>query len=511
VSTLDRIAHLESVELYERIRPGIDERTLEILERRRSAPLVKRRGWLVRRALVAADMVGLSLALLVPALVFGAGGASSDHLGQIGEYALFLAALPAWTVLAKLYGLYDRDEERTDHSTTDDFAGVFHLATVTSWLLYAGTRALPVANPPFEKVMLFWGLATAGIPLARVGARAYCRRHVAYLQNTVIVGAGTVGQNVARKLLQHPEYGINLVGFVDERPKERGPGLEHLALLGGKSDMSSLVQVLDIERAIIAFSNDSSEAVLDLIRVLNALNVQVDLVPRLFELIAPGVSIHTVEGLPLVGLPPLRLSRSSMLLKRTFDLALTIPALLLLTPFFVAVALLVKLDSPGPVFFRQRRMGSGGVFEICKFRSMTADADFRKADVAHLNKHLEVGGDPRMFKIPDDPRVTRVGKRLRRFSVDELPQLWNVLTGDMSLVGPRPLILEEDQYVDGWARSRLDLRPGITGLWQVLGREGIPFREMVGLDYQYIAGWSLGGDLKLLCRTFPVIFGRPAV
>jgi lipopolysaccharide/colanic/teichoic acid biosynthesis glycosyltransferase len=213
-----------------------------------------------------------------------------------------------------------------------------------------------------------------------------------------------------------------------------------------------------------------------------------------------------VEGLPLVGLPRLSLSRSSAFLKRTLDVAVAGAALFVLAPLLALVALAVKLSSPGPVLFRQVRMGQGErTFEILKFRTMAADAESRKLDIAHLNQHLRPGGDPRMFKIADDPRVTPLGRFLRRYSVDELPQLWNVVRGDMSIVGPRPLILDEDQDVDEWGRQRLDLNPGITGPWQVLGRNGIPFEEMVKLDYLYVTNWSLGTDLGLLLRTVPIV------
>ena len=208
----------------------------------------------------------------------------------------------------------------------------------------------------------------------------------------------------------------------------------------------------------------------------------------------------------MIGLPPLRLSRSSRLLKRTTDVVLALLALIVLAPVFAMIAVLIKLDSRGPVFFRQVRMGRGDkTFRIFKFRSMTEDADERKAEVAHLNKHLRIGGDPRMFKITRDPRVTSVGRRLRKTSLDELPQLINVLAGDMSLVGPRPLILDEDRFVADWARRRLDLKPGITGLWQVIGRDDIPFAEMTRLDYLYVTSWSLFNDLKLIVRTFPTV------
>jgi lipopolysaccharide/colanic/teichoic acid biosynthesis glycosyltransferase len=196
-------------------------------------------------------------------------------------------------------------------------------------------------------------------------------------------------------------------------------------------------------------------------------------------------------------------------LKRSLDLVASLVSLVVLAPLFALIAVAIKLDSRGPVFFRQTRMGQGDeTFRIWKFRTMAADADARKAEVAHLNKHLHNGGDPRMFKIPNDPRITRVGGFLRRTSLDELPQLFNVLRGEMSVVGPRPLILEEDRHVGAWGRQRLDLKPGLTGPWQVLGRNEIPFAEMVRLDYLYVTAWSLFSDLKLILRTFPELTGR---
>jgi lipopolysaccharide/colanic/teichoic acid biosynthesis glycosyltransferase len=194
-------------------------------------------------------------------------------------------------------------------------------------------------------------------------------------------------------------------------------------------------------------------------------------------------------------------------MKRTMDFVVSALALLVLAPLLLLIAMAIKFTSSGPVFFRQIRMGRGNkTFRIYKFRTMYADAEERKAEYAHLNKHAREGGDARMFKIPGDPRVTPVGHLLRRYSLDELPQLINVLKGEMSLVGPRPLILDEDQHVREWGRQRLNLKPGITGPWQVLGRDGIPFAEMVRLDYLYVTGWSVLNDLKLMLKTVPVVF-----
>jgi exopolysaccharide biosynthesis polyprenyl glycosylphosphotransferase len=489
--------------LYE----ALDPRTREILERRHTTSVVRRRGWLVRRSLVGADLLGLTVAFVVAELAFPTMMNRAGALSQLTEYGCFALCLPVWIGAAKMYGLYDKDEERADHSTADDFAGVFHLATICAWLLYALSLLTYWFNPQFGKIFFWWLLAVAGVPLARLAARSFCRRQIHYLQNTIIVGAGDVGQTIARKLLKHPEYGINLVGFVDSRPKDRIAGLDHLTILGEQDQLIELTGLLDVERVIFAFSNDDHEGSLDLIRKLNDHDVQVDIVPRFFEVLSARIGLHSVEGVLMCGLPRTKLSRSSHLLKRIGDLALSALVLIVLAPVFAAVAIAIKVTSSGPVFFRQVRIGEGGrKFTIWKFRTMETDAEERKHEFAHLNKHLAPGGDPRMFKIDGDPRVTQLGAFLRRWSLDELPQLINVLRGEMSLVGPRPLILEEADHVGDWAARRVDLKPGITGLWQVLGRDGIGFDEMVKLDYLYVTNWSVLTDLKLLARTAAVVF-----
>jgi exopolysaccharide biosynthesis polyprenyl glycosylphosphotransferase len=464
-----------------------------------------RRGWLIRRALLFADLVGLTLSFVVAELLFGPTRGVADHVGVSIEFAVFFGTLPAWIVIGKLYGLYDRDEERADHTTFDDFRGVFHLLSTGSWLVVAAAWLFHLAYPDFAKLVAFWSLAIVLVTFGRTLARGFCHRRPSFLQNTIVVGAGEVGQLVARKIMQHPEYGIRLVGFVDAAPKQRDERLGDLTLLGAPEELPQLISALGVERVIVAFSQDSHEESLELLRSLRGLNVRVDVVPRLFEGIGTRFMTHAVEGLPLIGLLPLSLPRSSRLLKRALDLCLSVLGLVLFAPFFALVAIAIKLDSTGPVFFRQVRMGGGGTFRIFKFRTMVADAEDRKSEFAYLNRHSHDGGDTRMFKIVDDPRVTRVGRVLRRYFVDELPQLINVFKGEMSLVGPRPLILDEDAHVEEWARKRLELTPGMTGHWQVLGRSAIPFEEMVNLDYLYVTTWSLWNDLRLLFATVPVV------
>ncbi len=228
-----------------------------------------------------------------------------------------------------------------------------------------------LAYPDLEKLLLFWALALALVTFARATARLIARRQVVYLQNTLIVGAGDVGQLVARKLLQHPEYGLNLVGFVDSAPKERRDDLGHLTLLGAPDELPEIIRLLDVERVIIAFSSESHDQTLDLIRSLQEQTVQVDIVPRLFEILSPSVGVHTVEGIPLLGLPALRLSQASRAIKRGLDIALSLLGLVVLAPVGALIALLIKRDSRGPVFFRQERMGAGSrTFRIYKYRTM---------------------------------------------------------------------------------------------------------------------------------------------
>jgi exopolysaccharide biosynthesis polyprenyl glycosylphosphotransferase len=491
----DVLAERESLESV------VGRRTLEILETRRRSKH-HRRGWLVRRFLLAADILGLMTAFLIAELAVAQ--RTPGMMDLRAEAVLFLATVPAWVLAARLYGLYSQDDQRTNHVTTDEVADVFHMVTVCTWLFFVFSWLTAAAHPGVEKLLVFWAIAIALVPLMRAGARGLARRHPRFVQNTVIVGAGDVGQALAEKLLRHPEYGINVVGFIDSEPKERHGTVGDLSILGPPERLPAVIRAFDIERVIVAFSRQSHDHVLDLIRSTTSAFVQVDIVPRYFELIGPGTSTSTIEGIPVIGLPPRALGLSSRLMKRTMDLVVAVAGLALLTPFFVVAAVLIKLDSSGPVLFRQRRIGrEGREFTLLKLRTMTRDAEAEKDRVAHLSKHA--GADSRMFKIVDDPRVTRVGRQLRRLSLDELPQLWNVVRGDMSLVGPRPLIPTEDIHVEDWGRTRLDLRPGMTGLWQVLGRSDISFEEMVRLDYLYVTTWSLWHDVRLLCGTVPLM------
>src|SRR6266542_3959492 len=392
----------------------------------------RRRGWLLRRALLCADVLTLGASFwLVTRLLMPV------NVKPLETVLLLGVVLPAFVVIAKIYGLYDQDEERPEHSTADELGSIAHMLLTGVFVCAAGAWVTGVATPSLPRYLLFWLAAFLIAVPARATTRALVRRGHRGSQRTIIVGAGDVGQLVARKLLQHREYGVNLLGFVDGSPKSEPESAE---ILGAPEDLPELVKRLNVDRVIVAFSNDRSGELVSLVRSLKRFAVRVDIV-------------------------------------------LSSAGLILAAPVLLVIAVWIKLDSPGPVFFRQLRMGADGKkFRIVKFRTMTVDADARKQDVAHLNVHAKQNGDSRMFKILNDPRVTRCGWFLRRHSLDEVPQLINVVLGQMTLVGPRPLILEEDQHVPDWGRSRLDLKPGVTGLWQVLGSSVIPFSEMVKLD-----------------------------
>jgi exopolysaccharide biosynthesis polyprenyl glycosylphosphotransferase len=461
------------------------------------------RGWIVRRGLLTADAVGLAAAFVITALVFGQGSGSGNHFALAAEYLLFFMTLPFWLLGAKLHELYDRDEERTDHSTFDDFVGVLHVVTLGVWILYAVALGTGLANPELPKALLFWALAIAFVTTGRAGARILCRRHPAYVQDTLIVGADDTGQLVARKLLQHPEYGMRLVGFAaDDAPAFRADigGQRVVCAIG---DVPRVVAERNIQRVVVAFGGDATPLT-EMVSRLKAMDVQIDIVPRLFEVVGPNVEMHSVEGLPLVGLPTPKLLPFSRTIKRLMDIVGASILIALTSPIFAFAAWRIRRDSPGPVFFRQQRIGqSRRLFTALKFRTMKVDTD----DSAHrefVRATMDARSEPAangLYKLDRNDAVTRCGKWLRKTSLDELPQLINVLRGDMSLVGPRPCLEYELQLFEPHHFERFRVPAGITGLWQVTARAHSSFGEALELDVAYARNWSLGLDLLLILRT----------
>ncbi len=445
-----------------------------------------------RRALALADVLSLLAS-------FGAMQVLARPGAVLEDQRVLLLSLPLWILLNKLLGLYDRDTILLDKSTLNELPAVAQSIALGSTLVYLFAPELLGGAVGRREILVFWFAAVVLTPLLRWLARTYIRRGLAP-ERCVIVGSGIVAGMIARKLRAHAEYGADPVGYV-EGPEANMVG--DLPKLGPVEDFERVCEEVGAERVIVAFSRLSHGHLLDVIRISTRRGMKISIVPRLFEVVGRGVEVDQIEGLALMGLRGATRTKTSLALKRAIDVLGAAAGLLVTAPLLVLVAAAIKVTSAGPVLYAQRRVGRGSQeFRILKFRTMVQDADAMKADLEHLNELAP------MFKLVDDPRVTRVGRLLRRSSLDELPQLWNVLRGEMSLVGPRPLVPSESALVLGWHRARLDLTPGLTGPWQVLGRNTIPFDEMVKLDYLYVADWSLWNDIKLMVRTLPVVLRR---
>ena len=445
-----------------------------------------------RYLLAVADALASAVAVLTAALI---GTPSRITI----ESALVVVLAP---VVAKTLGLYDRDQARLHKSTLDELPTLLQFAGVLVFVAWIATPdVMGVLHSPH-------GLATFLVILVTclVISRAVARRlaaHFTPLERCLFVGSSDEALRFRSKLERDRATNATLVAQIELR--DASPWVASPATEQAIADARTLVHRLKIQRVIIAPQSSGGADTLDLMRIFGASGVQVSVIPALLQVVGSAVEFDDVQGVAMLGVRAFRLPRSSRLVKRAFDLFSAALLLLIASPLLACIAILIKLTSSGPILFRQERVGRDGRrFELLKFRSMVADAEARKAGLAQQNEAAEG-----FFKIPDDPRCTRLGRVLRRTNLDELPQLFNVLRGEMSLVGPRPLIPQEDERVVGWHRRRLELTPGMTGHWQVLGSSRVPLDEMVAIDYLYVANWSLWNDLKLLLRTIPhVLTGR---
>ena len=422
-----------------------------------------------------------------------------------GGTLTFVLLTPFWLAALWAFGLYREPGQSIGGANLEETLNGLTALTSASWLLLIVMVFIEGPRTPVAALIAFWLLAIVLVPLARWVARLTVWSRAAFQERVLIIGAGEVGHTLAAKIARHPDYRIKLVGFLDDgEPRRNGDDGPPLPVIGALDDLDRVVADKQVDRVIVAFARARHNDFLRVVRACADNGVKVNIVPRLFEVVSSRALVDDIEGIPLLDVGHVELSRFNMAVKRAFDLVvgglLCIPIL----PVLAVVAILVKSDSPGPVFYRQERMGRGGrTFMIFKFRSMYVGADKERLALAGQNEY----SGP-MFKIKDDPRVTRIGGFLRRWSFDELPQILNVMNGEMSLVGPRPLWVEEAKQCRGWTQKRLDITPGITGLWQVLGRTNIPFDEMVKLDYMYVTGWSLSWDVKLLVQTIPAVLEK---
>jgi exopolysaccharide biosynthesis polyprenyl glycosylphosphotransferase len=446
-----------------------------------SSPEAVRRDATFRRSLAVADVLAAGVA------VYGA-------LALAGATPTFgvLAALPLVVLVGKVSGLYDQDEDRIRKSTLDDGPALFQAATLYALLVWLADGWLVDGRLDRLQVLELWLMMF----VLMVISRACTRRLVGRLTPTervLVLGDQAAAERLRRKLAASHNVKAEVVGFIPLLDRRTSPGGTDVP--GGIRRLAEAISERRVHRVVVA-PTESDQHTLDTIRLVKSLGVKVSVLPRLFEVVGSSVKFDDVDGLILLGVPRYGLTTSSRLVKRAADLTGALAGLVLLAPLFCLVALAVRLETPGPAFFRQRRIGRDGrEFTMFKFRTMITGAEQLKSELLDLN---ESDG---LFKMAADPRVTRVGRLLRRTSIDELPQLLNVVRGEMSLVGPRPLVPDEDSRVEGWQRRRLIVMPGMTGVWQILGSARVPLQEMVKLDYLYAANWSPWLDAKILLRT----------
>jgi exopolysaccharide biosynthesis polyprenyl glycosylphosphotransferase len=447
-----------------------------------SRELLVREG-LYRRVLAGVDAVSVGVALL-GVIVLWAGA-------SVGLW--MFVAMGLLVVVNKVGGLYERDELVLRKSTLDEAPALLQITGLFALLAWLGhNRVLgDVALRP-QHIFDLWMATFVAILAGRTAARALVSR-LSAPERCLVIGDRESIDTVKRKLA---DGRVNAAVVASLPLDSRHTSVQALAF-------RDVARRHGVHRAIIAPGEVDGADTLDLIRTAKGAGVRVSVLPRLTEVVGSSVEFDDVEGLTMLGVRRFGLTRSSRRLKRSFDFLGASLMLIALAPIMGAISLAIRLGSRGPIFFRQTRVGRDGErFEIFKFRSMVDDAEAQKSDLFHLN---ETEG---LFKMEADPRVTRVGRLLRKTSLDELPQLLNVWRGEMSLVGPRPLVVDEDAKIEGLDRARLHLTPGMTGHWQILGSARIPLHEMVGIDYLYVANWSLWTDVKILLRTVPYVLAR---
>jgi exopolysaccharide biosynthesis polyprenyl glycosylphosphotransferase len=326
----------------------------------------------------------------------------------------------------------------------------------------------------------------------------------------LVVGSGRLGKLIMQHIAASPSLGFSIVGFLHDMKQEEEPGdFGRFKMLGALEDLGMVIRSMQIDEVIIALPSNLHEQSIRSVRLCERLGTSFKLVPDLYEyeLSLSRIDMDAIEGIPLIGIKQVSINTLQLLVTRIVDIGLSVVGLILGLPFWICIALAIKVTSPGPAIYRQTRIGlDGRSFEVFKFRTMYKNAERKLNGLRGLN---EAQGP--LFKIKDDPRITPVGKFLRRTSFDEFPQLLNVIRGEMSLVGPRPPLPEEvEQYAD-WQKERLSIKPGMTGLWQVRGRSDISFDEGVLMDLYYIENWSLHLYFIILLRTIPaVLFSRGA-
>lgn len=427
--------------------------------------------------------------------------------GDVPVVQLILGSMLIWHVTFLAYRLYG---SRRLESFSREALDVIRASATASTILGLAAVALHVQSVSLPFLAAFWALATAAALASRAAMRLLlrrARRHGVNLRHAIIVGAGPRGIALYKRFASHPELGYRVAGFVDNGIADLPADLQQkVPFLGPLSDMSSILVRTVVDEVFLALPMRSFYSEMQsLLRQCEEQGITVVVPGDLFDARTAKSRVLLLDNLPTIRMHSVPESNWRLFLKRVMDVVVSSILLIVLAPVLLTVAAAIKLGSPGPVMFKQIRVGlNKRHFTLYKFRTMVIDAEKKLKDLEASN---EAGGP--VFKMRDDPRVTPLGRFLRRTSIDELPQLYNVLIGDMSLVGPRPLPLRDvDGFQEHWHRRRFSVPPGITCLWQLSGRSNITFNQWMELDRQYIDNWSLILDLKILLRTVGVVLKR---
>jgi exopolysaccharide biosynthesis polyprenyl glycosylphosphotransferase len=463
------------------------------------APTVKRRSAKRIGLRVLVDGMAVSSALFLASIIrFELLDRSPADKVDYG--VLVLALTPLWLLLFWMYGLY---EPRQVLSPVNEFKQVFHGVVAGSVLIFLADSILNL------NLARGWALlAMAGGFVVVGGERLLVRKVLHFLRRrggdatrTIILGANHEAFTVAKTLEREAWLGYRIVGYVDDDAPIGAEQADGRKIIGRTADLKALIAQHRARMVLVASSAVDAGRLNRLLWELQTVDVDLQITSGTLDLMASRMSVQSVAGVPLLFVRRTGMNRAQQVLKRTIDVVGSGLGLILLSPFLAVVALWIKRGSEGGAFFGQVRSGQDGdTFTCWKFRTMVADAEDKLIDLEHLSE-----GPGLLFKLKDDPRVTKAGRFLRRYSLDELPQLWNVLRGEMSLVGPRPALPSEVEHYDDWVSNRLQVPPGMTGLWQVSGRTDTSFADYVRYDLFYIQNWSLSLDLWILWRTLRAV------
>lgn len=420
---------------------------------------------------------------------------SIKRINVIDDYAILIGIVSIiYTAMNYQRGIYKWNR---DIRLIDDTIGAIK-AISFAFLIALGFAFFLKTSIVYSRVLiLIWAILMVAVfvlmRLVRLRVRAAICRSNAYNRNVLIVGAGKIGMQI-RDTLTTSSFNINkFVGFLDDYKKDS-------EVLGTISNIEYWIQKQKVQEVFITIPSERN-IINELITKIRKYDVQIKIIPEMYELVTTSVTYDQAHDYPCIEIVKTPLRGVNLFLKRFADILLSSIGIILISPLLLITAIIIKMDSKGPVFIHQKRVGKNGApFHMHKFRSMVNNADQLKAK---LEKYNEADGPA--FKMKDDPRITRVGRVIRKYSIDELPQLFNVLKGEMSLIGPRPPLPQEVSQYSDYQWQRLDIRPGITGLWQVSGRSNITFDEWVKLDLYYIEKWSLSLEFKILFKTIPVV------